>query len=285
MWWTLTQLTLQSLWNLAKPCSRTKQVFGYQAAVKRTCSLLSVWNLRQLPDTRSESVEIARYPFGVCGHCQIPVRSLVTLADTQPLHLGALLSIMAARTMSVDSDLNEEEWADVTPFLTLQVKRALSTDLHSSSSGSAPLPSASPVKSLPSCPDCGSKMTTRINKSDNGWFLGCSRHPECLGTLRHPSGRFPVQSHTDSSKTKSFAASTPATHNVSNENAKTQTKGFICASCNGFNTYTAGNASAGWKNCKDCGHRWDTQSKVSKGERAIQEAFQRGGVDERGNGH
>jgi len=68
-------------------------------------------------------------------------------------------------------------------------------------------------------------------------------------------------------------ASTPPTPNVSNENAKTQTKGFLCTNCNGFNTYTGGNASAGWKKCKDCGHRWDTQSKISKGERAIQKAF------------
>ena len=31
-----------------------------------------------------ESVDIARYMFGVCGHCQIHVRSLVTLPDIYP---------------------------------------------------------------------------------------------------------------------------------------------------------------------------------------------------------
>lgn len=74
MLWMRTQLTLSSLWSMGKQCSLTMHVFGLQAAVKGTCFLLYIL---------LESVDIARYMFGVCGHCQIHVRSLVTLPDTR----------------------------------------------------------------------------------------------------------------------------------------------------------------------------------------------------------
>ena len=201
---------------------------------------------------------------------------IVGYTATAPRAALALLPIMAAHTMSMDSDLADDDWAEVLPLLTPQLHRARaqSSDLHTSSPSSPSAPSVAPVKSLPSCPDCGSKMTTRINKSDKGWFLGCSRHPECLGVLPHPSGRFPVQSHAAaaSSQTASFPASAPPTPNDSNEKAKPQRRGFLCTSCNGFNTFTGGNGTTAWKKCKDCGHGWDKQSTAWKRERAIKTA-------------
>jgi len=166
---------------------------------------------------------------------------------------------MARQPGAKDSDQDEDDWAEVTPFLTRQLQRAC-----------ASLPSAAPVTSLPLCPDCGSKMTTRINKSDNGWFLGCSRHPACIGTLPHPSGRFPEQPHspTASSKAASVQASSPPTPNVS----KPKKTVDPCPKCNSFSMYVGGNGSARWKKCQACGHCWDKQPRVLKGEEVIKKA-------------
>ena len=41
------------------------------------------------------------------------------------------------------------------------------------------------------CPDCASRMVLRQNRMDKGWFYGCSRFPECRGTLPSRAGGVP----------------------------------------------------------------------------------------------
>lgn len=36
----------------------------------------------------------------------------------------------------------------------------------------------------PKCPDCGSDMKLRQNKSTQESFWGCTQYPECIGTRR-----------------------------------------------------------------------------------------------------
>jgi ssDNA-binding Zn-finger/Zn-ribbon topoisomerase 1 len=46
------------------------------------------------------------------------------------------------------------------------------------------------------CPDCGSKMISRLNKSNNQRFWGCSQYPKCKGT-RDTDGRSRTEKYSD----------------------------------------------------------------------------------------
>ena len=49
------------------------------------------------------------------------------------------------------------------------------------------------TKPIPRCPDCGGWMVLRTPKSDQEWppFWGCSRFPNCKGTLQIQSDGTP----------------------------------------------------------------------------------------------
>jgi ssDNA-binding Zn-finger/Zn-ribbon topoisomerase 1 len=40
-----------------------------------------------------------------------------------------------------------------------------------------------PPESHPDCPKCGSNMKKRYNRRDGGAFWGCTRYPQCTGTV------------------------------------------------------------------------------------------------------